>query len=178
MMNTFTEFLLIISVVINAIVIICLYEFRRRLTNSFWKSYNSINVHAFEIMEDYERRCDKLVKNSEKKIHGLIEQARIKGKVSEKLAERAFTLSNNTALAIMHLQKTLAVRPPYTPRKKQVENEKIQSDINKVLGGSPNYSDYDMLYTILGDEERELVDKAQEHAAKYNMNGTESPKED
>lgn len=164
MMNIGSE-LLIVILISNLLIL----KIQSRKLSEYMLKTDSVYKRLIEHIYSYQQKeLIRFCKDLEKHIHGIINQAKIRGKVSEKLAERAFSLSNNTALAIMHLQKTLAVRPAYVPRKKQVENEKIQKDINKVLGGNVDYSEFDMLYTILGNEERELVDNALLNASKYN----------
>lgn len=106
------------------------------------------------------------IKKKQNQVEGLLKQVQIQAKVSSKLSERAFNLSSSANLAVMHLQKSLAVRPAFVPRKKQIANESTQNQVINDVGGAPEHSGFDWLYPVLSEEERELLDNAVAYRAK------------
>ena len=105
----------------------------------------------------------------EKKVNrGLTEQAVRKAAIAEKFAERAFSLASTANLTCMYLQKSLATRPPFVSHQKQLQNEVIQAEVQKAVGGTTqDMAGFDWLYPVLSEEERDIVDKALDHSAKY-----------
>jgi hypothetical protein len=107
----------------------------------------------------------------DKKQCAKIEKALLKASISEKFAERAFNLASTANLTCMHLSRTLATRPAWVTKHQMLKNEIAQNAIKEAIGGptgEKDMSDFDFLYTVLGDEERDIVDKAVEHNAKYS----------
>lgn len=102
---------------------------------------------------------------------GMGTEALIKAKIAEKLADRAFSLASSANLATMHLQRILQTRPKIFKKEELILNEIAQDKVMETVGGSPNYAGFDWLYPILSQEERDILDNAMEHAAKYKQEG-------
>lgn len=101
-------------------------------------------------------------------LKGEITVALRKSAIAEKFAERAFSLASTANLSCMYIQKSLATRPAFVSHQKQLQNEIIQTEVQKAIGGTTqDMAGFDWLYPCLSDEERDLIDKALDHSAKY-----------
>jgi len=102
------------------------------------------------------------------KLKGEISGTLCKVAIAEKFAERAFSLASTANLSCMYLQKSLATRPAFVSHQKQLQNEVIQAEVQKAVGGTTqDMAGFDWLYPCLSEEERDLIDKALDHSAKY-----------
>lgn len=105
----------------------------------------------------------KLWKRYKKALSGIAAQARIEGKVAEKIAYRAFNMASTANLGIIALQKTLPKVRIHTKQEKE-QMEAVRAEIDKLFGADePN----DWLYPVLSEEERDVLEKAVEHNKKF-----------
>ena len=168
MMTISTEMIIVLVFsALNAASIIVYHRLAKKLLKSNRRVLVELDSYKQRIKKDIGSDWIGLRKSWEAQVYGIINKFKIKAKVSQVLAERAFNMASSSNVALMHLQRTLQVRPAYVPRKKQVENEGIQEDVMESLGGSSSYEGFDWLYPILNDEEREIVDNARDFNAKY-----------
>jgi hypothetical protein len=114
-------------------------------------------------------------------ISGKTEQAIIKAKIAEKLAERAFTVASSNTMGIGILQRTFAHRPIHS---KSVNNFINAAQLKAFKKEDPELSD--MLASVMSPEERdrweekyfsteerEILEEAKQHEAdmEFNVNG-------
>lgn len=132
------------------------------------------------MLEAHALMIEKLKARKKNKENGLEAKAIVKASVATKTAERAFSLASSANIACMALQRTLSVRPTWVSKQQMLKNEVAQKEVEEVIGGKKmtgDMSDFEWLYPVLNDEERQIVDNAIEHNAKFNeglSNGTPS----
>lgn len=129
--------------------------------NEAWSRYlRAIWDADKDIIEKQERRLQAICL-------GRTAAVEIKASVSEKLAERAFSLASSANVALMGIQRALQTRPVQLSRRQQIGNEVGQKKVMEAVGGAGNYSGFDWIYPILSEEERNIVDNALEHEQRY-----------
>lgn len=155
-------------------ILIFIWDIRKRI-----REYKDLKLkiencdRCIVYMQDYLRKYETRI---EKRITGVINKTTLKAKTAEVLADRSFNMASSANLAIMALQRTLTVRPTFVPKKKQLENEVAQKEVMTAIGGTPDYSGFDWLRPILGPDELDIIDKAMEHAERF-QNGDKEREE-
>lgn len=107
------------------------------------------------------------VKNETAKVVGKHSKYYISAKIAEKTADRAFSMSSSNTIAIIALQKALAV-PRFLTKKQTDQNILAKKQVDDIYGQDM----FEMLRPVLGEEENAILDKVLEHKQKKEYNGT------
>ena len=76
-------------------------------------------------------------------------------------------MASSANVAIMALQRTLAVRPAHVTKKQQLINEAAQKLVTTALGGTKDLDNFDWMSPAYNDEEKELIDQVRKYESKY-----------
>lgn len=136
---------------LNGIIDLCLIFAVWRLSTRR-RARPDVRVHRVEVP----RRLDK-------ELSGKLDKMYVMAKVSEKLSYRAFNLASSANLAVMGLQKALAV-PRFMTKHNAQQNLLAKEGVDKIF--STVDGGYDWLRPVLSDEELELLDEAQRQTMK------------
>jgi hypothetical protein len=107
-----------------------------------------------------------VIQNNQK-LKGRIDKIHITAKVAEKFAERAFNMASASNLAVVALQRTLAT-PRILTKEQGVKNLLAKKEVDELF---TNKGMMDWLKPTMSDEELDLLEKAEEHHAKFNGKG-------
>jgi len=106
------------------------------------------------------------------KLEGQLKQAQIRAAISEKFAERAFTMASTANLGVIALQKSLAV-PKFITKAQSQRNQLAKNEIDKLF---TTEGEFDYLRSILPQEEIEILDAMEREKIKKQLELSQSPK--
>lgn len=121
-----------------------------------WPSLKTINRRQELLELQLKKKMDK--------IEGQMEQVRRAAAISEKLADRAFSLASSANVGLGILSKSLAVRPRHLSKEQSAQNQKAKEQLADLFG----MEEYEYLKPLLNDEELDILEKAQESYIKVN----------
>lgn len=97
------------------------------------------------------------------KVDGLL----ISAKVSEKTADRAFTMASSANVANGIIQRAMYSRPSQLTKSQEVKDQVARKKLEELLGKD----EVEFLKPLLSEEELDLLEQAQETMRKAELNG-------
>lgn len=144
------------GIIISLLIIICYLLFFRLCQISDELTRDNLKIEILmgekELLKFSLRRVIAAIKDRDpNRAEGLAQQATIKAKVAEKLAERSFSLASSAVVTLGMIQRTLNVRPK-TDKKTKLQDAAIWRELTSQYG-----SEADFMFAALNDEERKIV---------------------
>lgn len=100
-----------------------------------------------------------------KRALGRIEQVARRAAIAEKMGERAFNLASSATIGVVALQKSLAT-PRLLTKTQVTQNLLAKTEIDRLFTKD---GDMEWLKPVLSDEELDILEKAEEHQAKFGQ---------
>ena len=152
----------IMNIIIDLCLIFAIWKLSRR--NCCYDSALIQNKIFWRQIRRLEGLIKSRVRNGMKVVTENNRGAVMKAKLAEKLADRAFNMASAANLGVVALQKSLAVRSRYVSKEQSLKNEVAKKEVDNLFSNS---NGFDWLRPILSDEELDVLDKAEDHARKF-----------
>ncbi len=101
------------------------------------------------------------------RLKGVADKALFKARISEKLAERAFTLASSANVGVSIVSSALGTRPKPLTKEQLLQNEVATEKLKDLFG----QDEAEYLKPLLDDEEVELLESAQKQYEKAKAKG-------
>ena len=101
-------------------------------------------------------------------LEGIVAKAAFKARLSEKMAERAFSMASSSNVAVTTLSKALGGRPKFISKEQLLKDEMVKEQLSELFG----QDEAEFLKPLLDDEEIELIEQAQAQYKKAKAKGT------
>lgn len=128
-------------------------EMRRR-SRALDKALKKQDQDILTALRDFDLALDKAL--------GIVGSQHIRIKVTEKYAERAFSLASSASIGVSILQRSLPTRKRPTAE----ESKRAKVSFVELAKGDPNFEEWNMPF--MTDEEREMLELAERQEAKRN----------
>lgn len=127
---------------------------------------HTAKVRDSEIEEELERNV-KALSRSVYSLSGKVDSLIIAAKVSEKTADRAFTMASSANVASGILQRALSQRPYPLSKEQQAKDQVARKKLEDLFGND----EIEFLKPLLSDDELELLEEAREKMRRAELNG-------